>query len=88
MSFARFIKKTIDKQKEYEVIIPKFLFAESKKFILVEILFCISNENTVKEFLNKFQSFVHHKLDIAVNWSTEKIKMFFRSENKKSPPCL
>ena len=88
MSFARFIKKTIDKQKECELIIPEFLFAESKKFTLVEILFCISNENTVKGFLNKLQSFVHHKLDITVNWSTEKIRIFFLSKHKKSPPCL
>ena len=38
------------------MIIPDFLFGEPKKFILVEIPFWISNENTVKRFLDKFQS--------------------------------
>ena len=38
------------------MIIPDFLFGEPKKFILVEIPFWISNKNTVKRFLDKFQS--------------------------------
>ena len=43
----QFRQKLIDKQAEYELIIPDFLFAEPKKFILVEISYCVSNENTV-----------------------------------------
>ena len=45
--FHQFDQKLIDKQAEYELIIPDFLFAEPKKFILVEISYCVSNENTV-----------------------------------------
>ena len=71
----QFHQKLIDKQAEYELIIPDFLFAEPKKFILVEIPYCVSNENTVKRFLGKLQSFVHHKFDIAVKW---KIRRLFR----------
>ena len=61
-------------RKEYEPIIPDFLFAESRKVILVDIPFCISNENIVKRFLDKLQSFVHHKFDIAVKWFTKKVR--------------
>ena len=46
-------QKLIDKQTEYDLIIPDFLFAEPKKFILVGIPFCISNQNIVKRFLDK-----------------------------------
>ena len=49
----QFHQKLIGKQAEYELIIPDFLFAEPKKFILVEISYCLSNENTVKRFLDK-----------------------------------
>ena len=78
----QFHQKLIDKQAEYELIIPDFLFAEPKKFILVEISYCLSNENTVKRFLDKLQSFVHHKFDIAVKWSTKKIRSLFRLKDK------
>ena len=78
----QFHQKLIDEQAEYELIIPDFLFAEPKKFILVEIPYCVSNENTVKRFLGKLQSFVHHKFDIAVKWSTKKIRSLFRLKDK------
>ena len=72
---------------EYQLIIPDFLFAEPKKFILVEIPFYMSNENTVKRFLNKLQSFFHHKFDIAVKWSTKKIRSLFRLKDKNPHPA-
>ena len=47
-------KKTIvvsfTKQTEYEFIIPDLLYVKPNKFALVEILFCINNENIVKDF--------------------------------------
>ena len=69
------------------MIIPEFLFAEPKEFTLVEIRFCISNENTVKRFLVKLQSFVHHKFDIAAKWSTNKIRSLFCLEDKNPNPA-
>ena len=70
------------------LIILDFLFAEFKRFILVEIPFWISNENTVKIFLDKSQSFVHHRFDIVVKWSTKKIGSFFYLKDKnKHPAC-
>ena len=67
----QFHQKLIDRQTEYELIVPNFLFAEPNKFILVKIPFSISNENTVKRFLDKLQSFAYHKFDIAVKWFTK-----------------
>ena len=83
----QFHQKLIDKQAEYELIIPDFLFAEPKKFILVEIPYCISNENTVKRFLGKLQSFGHRKFDIAVKWSTKKIRSLFHLKDKNPHPA-
>ena len=80
-------QKLIDEQAEYELIIPDFLFVEPKKFILVEIPYCVSNENTAKRFLGKLQSFVHHKLDIAVKWSTKKIRSLFQLKDKNLHPA-
>ena len=74
----QFHQKLIDKQADYELIIFHSLFAEPKKFILVEIPFCVSNENTVKIFLDKLQFFFYHKFDIAVKWSTKKSRSLFR----------
>ena len=54
------------KQTEYEPIISDFLFAQPKKYILVEIPFSANNENNFKQFLDKSQSFIQHKLDIGV----------------------
>ena len=66
----------IDKQTEYELIIPDFLVPEPKKFILVEIPFCIRNEGTAKRFLDKLQSSVHHKnLMLQLNVPLRKLKV-------------
>ena len=62
----QFHQKLLGEQVEYELIISEFLFAELKKFILVEIPYCVSIENTVKRFLDKLLSFVHYKFDTAV----------------------
>ena len=63
-------------------MIPDILFAEPKKFILVEIPYCVSNANTVRRLLGKLQSFVHYKLNIAVKWSTKKIRSLCRLKDK------
>ena len=78
----QFHQKLIDKQAEYELIIPDFLFAKPKVFILVEIPFCVTNENNAKRLLDRLQYFVHHKFDIAVKWFTKKIRSLFRLKDK------
>ena len=69
------------------LIIPDFLFAEPKKIISVEIPFCMSKGNTVKRFLDKLQSFLQHKLDIAVKWSTKKIRSLFHLKDENTHPA-
>ena len=61
---CQFHQKLIDKQAEYELMIPDFLFAETNKFILVEIPFCMSNAKTVKRFLDK----LHLSLTTNLRW--------------------
>ena len=85
--FHQFDQKLIDKQAEYELIIPDFLFAEPNKFTLLEIPYCVSNENTAKRFLGKLQSFVYHKFDIAVKWSIKKIRSLFCLKDKNLHPA-
>ena len=80
-------QKLIEKQTRYELIIPDFLFAEPKKFILVEIQFCKSSENTVKRYLDKLQSFVYCKFDIAVKWSYKKITSLLCLKDKNPHPA-
>lgn len=77
-AISQFYRKWVDKQTEYELIVSDFSHEELKKFILIEIPFGISNENPLKRLLDKFQAFIHHKLDIAVKWSIEKIRSLFR----------
>ena len=63
------------------------LFAEPKKFILVEVPFCISNENTVKRFVDNLQSFVHHKSDVTDKWYTKEIRSLSRLKDKNPYPA-
>ena len=37
---------------------------------------------TLEKILDKKQSFIHHKFDTAVKWSTKKIRCLFRLEDK------
>ena len=83
----QFHQNLIEKQKKYELILPDFLFVEPKKFILVEIQFWKSSENTVKRYLDKLQSLVYRKFDIAVKWSTKKIRSLFCLKDKNPHPA-
>ena len=53
---------------------------------LVEIPFGTGNENTLKRFLDNLHSFTRHKFDIAVKYSTEKIRHLFCWKDKNSHP--
>ena len=67
----QFDQMLIDKQTENEPKIANFLFAKPKEFIFVEIPFCISNdynENTIKRFLYKLQSFINRKFNTTVKF--------------------
>ena len=76
----KFHQKLIDKQTEYELIFPNLLFAERNEFIIVEIP--LFKESTVKRFLDKLQCLNYRKFDIAVKWSTKKIRSLFCLKDK------
>ena len=76
----KFHQKLIDKQTEYEIIFPNLLFAERNEFIIVEIP--LFKESTVKRFLDKLQCLNYRKFDIAVKWSTKKIRSLFCLKDK------
>ena len=75
-------------------MIRDFLFANPKKYLFYGNSIksrkkkskIKSKENTVKRFLDKLQSFVHHKFGIAVKWSTMKIRSLFRLKDKNPHP--
>ena len=73
----QFHQKLIGKQAEYELIIPDFLFAEPKKFILVEIPYCLSNENTVKRFLKNCNLLSTTNLILQLNGPLRKSEVCF-----------
>ena len=69
-------------------LIPEFFFAEPKQFLLLEILFCIENESTVKRFTQKLHQFTQNKFDFATKWVTRKVKQLFSNKDRNPhPPC-
>ena len=72
---------------DVDLLIPEFLFKETRKFILVEIPFCESNEALAKRFLNKMNYFTDFKIDFAIKWSTKKVKQLFRLKDKNPHPA-
>ena len=69
-----------------DLIIPEFLFAEPRKFVLIEIPFCLSNERLSKRFLAKLKQFTKNKIDFAIKWSTKKVKQLFKLKSRNPHP--
>ena len=56
-------------------------------FIFLFLNFVSLNGNTVKRFLDKLKHFFHHSCDIAVKWSTKKIRSLFNLKDKNLHPA-
>ena len=76
-----------DKQNDDGLIIPEFLFKEPKKFVLIEIPFCESNESLSKRFLEKLRNYTSDKIEFAIKWSTKKVKQLFPVKDKNPHPA-
>ena len=76
-----------DKQNDDGLIIPEFLFKEPKKFVLIEIPFCESNESLSKRFLEKLRKYTSDKIEFAIKWSTKKVKQLFPVKDKNPHPA-
>ena len=77
---CQFEKKMLSQPEE--LIIPEFLFKEPRKFILVEIPFCDSNEQLAKRFLQKLKEFTNDEIDFGIKWLTKKVKNLFHVKDK------
>ena len=64
-----------------EFIIPPRLF-EATKIVLVEIPYCLKNENSSKQFMKKFEKFTNDMFDVRVKWLTKKIKTLVKVKCK------
>ena len=51
-------------QPDEDLLIPEFLFKEAKRFILVELPFCESNESLAKRFLDKMNFYTQSKMNL------------------------
>ena len=74
-----FIKSVISDFKikdENEPIIPDWLFEEPSK-VLFKLSYCPSNDNDVKRFINKTESFAGGKIMLIALWSTRNVKSLF-----------
>ena len=59
---------------EDDYIIPPGLFDIVKPVIITEVPFCIKNEVSSKQFLQKFHNFTGNKFDLRIKWITRKTK--------------
>ena len=72
----QFHLKLIEKQTEFELTIPGFLYAKPNKTVLVEILFCRCNENFVKRFLDKLRIWFNTNLILQLNDPLRKLEVY------------
>ena len=71
---------TIAQINEYiELIILPWLFEVKKKIVLVEILYCLKNEGSPKQFIKKF---TNDTFDVRIKWLTKNVKILFRVKDK------
>ena len=87
LRFTESVIKDFETKLSDDRLIPKFLFEEKKKFVLIELPFCESNESLSKRFIYKLKSFTNNKIDFAVKWSTKKVKQLFSPKDKNPHPA-
>ena len=65
-----------------EFIIPRWFFEVKKKIVLVEIPYCLKNENSSKQFMKKFDKFTNDTFDVRTKWVTKEAKTLFKVKVK------
>ena len=70
-------------------LIPDFLFAEEKTFVLIELPYCPENESLSKRFLQKLKQFTNNDINFTIKWNTKKIRNIFKLKNRNPhPSCV
>ena len=73
---------TAQTNEDIEFIIPPWLIEVKKKIVLVEIPYCLKNENSSKQFIKKFDQFTNDTFDVQIKWLTKKLKILFKVQHK------
>ena len=90
----RFINSVINNFQEKsdgtdDYIIPPGFFDVPKKVVLVDIPYCLKNEEFWKPFVKKFDVFTDNKYDIRIKWITKKVKQLFKLKSRNPhPSCV
>ena len=86
----RFVNSVINdfESKEYDPMIPNYLFNdfESKPIVLLDIPFCNENEIVSKQLLKKLKVFTKEKYDFRIAWKIKKARQLFPSKEKNPYP--
>ena len=86
----RFVNSVINnfESKEYDPMIPNYLFNdfESKPIVLLDIPFCNENEKVSKQLLKKLKVFIKEKYDFRIVLKTKKVRQLFASKEKNPYP--
>ena len=86
----RFVNSVINdfESKEYDPMIPNYLFNdfESKPIVLIDIPFCNENERASKQLLKKLKVFTKEKYDFRIVWKTKKVRQLFPLKEKNPYP--
>ena len=72
---------------EDDYIIPPFFFEEPKQRIMFEIPYCPENEKSSKRFLEKFNTFTHHRYVSTIKWITRKTRSLFPLKDRNPYPA-
>ena len=72
----------VQRNEDNELIIPTWLFEVKKIIVLVEIPYCLKNESSSKQFIEKFDKFTNDMFDVRIKWLTKKVKTLFGVKDK------
>ena len=77
------------KKNQMELTITPGFFDIPKKVVLVDMPYCLKNEEFSKRFMKKFDVFTDNKHDIHIKWITKKSKQLFKLKSgNPHPSCV
>ena len=80
-NFIKSIVSSYDQKKE-ELLIPDWLFPESKKEIYFRVPYCPKNEQEIYSVIRKLEQFTNNEYQIKIIWNTTKLRSLFKIKDK------